>query len=265
MDMMKDLPEVPMEMINSAWVMVVQYGLSVVYALIVLLIGFWIAGMAERGMRRGLTAAKRVDPMVVGFFGSLVRYFVLAVVLIAVLQLFGIQTTSLIAVMGAASLAVGLALQGTLSNLAAGVMLLIFRPFKVGQTIDVAGKSGVVKDLTLFITELQTADNLQVLVPNGQVWGAAIVNRSAYPSPNKAIALSVEVAPTRDVEGFIADLRTALASDARFLPGASVLISAITEDAIGISVSALAPADVADAAKADLFVTIRSRLAAMPA
>lgn len=265
MDVVKELPEVPMEMINSAWLLVVQYGLSVVYALIVLIFGFWLAGLAERGMRRGLTAAKRIDPMVVGFFGSLVRYFVLAVVLIAVLQLFGIQTTSLIAVLGAASLAVGLALQGTLSNLAAGVMLLIFRPFKVGQTIDVAGKSGVVRDLTLFLTEVQTADNLQVLIPNGQVWGAAIVNRSAYPSPNKAIALSVEIAPSRDVEGFIAAVRAALAADARVLPGAAVLISSITEEAIGISVSVLAPADVSDAVKADLFTAIRGQLAAMPA
>lgn len=263
MDAIKELPEVPMEMINSAWMMVMQYGLSVVYAIVVLIIGFWIAGMCERGMRRGLTAAKKIDPMVVGFFGSLVRYFVLAVVLIAVLQLFGIQTTSLIAVLGAASLAVGLALQGTLSNLAAGVMLLVFRPFKVGQTIDVAGKSGVVKDLTLFLTEVQTADNLQVLIPNGQVWGAAIVNRSAYPSPNKAIELSVEIAPSRDVEGFIAAVRSALANDSRFLPGASVLISSITEEAIGITVSALAPAANADAAKADLFAAIRGQLARM--
>ena len=265
MDAIKDLPEVPMEMINSAWMMVMQYGLSVIYALVVLILGFWIAGLAERGMRRGLTAAKRIDPMVIGFFGSLVRYFVLAIVLIAVLQLFGIQTTSLIAVLGAASLAVGLALQGTLSNLAAGVMLLIFRPFKVGQTIDVAGRSGVVKDLTLFLTEVQTADNLQVLIPNGQVWGAAIVNRSVYPSPNKAIALSVEVAPSRDVEGFIATLRSTLANDTRILPGASVLISSITEEAIGISVSAMAPAAEADGAKADLFAAIRAQLAAMPA
>ncbi len=265
MDAVKDLPEVPMEMINSAWMMVMQYGLSVVYAVVVLIIGFWIAGLCERGLRRALTAAKKIDPMVVGFFGSLVRYFVLAVVLIAVLQLFGIQTTSLIAVLGAASLAVGLALQGTLSNLAAGVMLLVFRPFKVGQTIDVAGKSGVVKDLTLFLTEVQTADNLQVLIPNGQVWGAAIVNRSAYPSPNKAIALSVEVAPSRDVEGFIATLRATLANDTRILPGASVLISSITEEAIGISVSALAPASEADGAKADLFAAIRAQLAGMPA
>ncbi|MGH2342144.1 mechanosensitive ion channel family protein [Segnochrobactraceae bacterium EtOH-i3] len=263
MDAIKELPEVPMEMINSAWMMVMQYGLSVVYAIVVLIIGFWIAGMCERGMRRALTAAKKIDPMVVGFFGSLVRYFVLAVVLIAVLQLFGIQTTSLIAVLGAASLAVGLALQGTLSNLAAGVMLLVFRPFKVGQTIDVAGKSGVVKDLTLFLTEVQTADNLQVLIPNGQVWGAAIVNRSAYPSPNKAIELSVEIAPSRDVEGFIAAVRSALANDSRFLPGASVLISSITEEAIGITVSALAPAANADAAKADLFAAIRGQLARM--
>ncbi len=116
----------------------------------------------------------------IGFIASLAKYTVLAFVGVAVLQRFGIQTTSIIAVLGAASLAVGLALQGTLSNLAAGVMLLLFRPFRVGDAVEVAGRAGTVKKLTLFTTELASGDNVQVLIPNGQVWGAAIVNQSAY-------------------------------------------------------------------------------------
>ena len=96
----------------------------------------------------------------------------------AVLSQFGIETTSLVAVLGAAGLAVGLALQGTLSSVAAGVMLLIFRPFKVGDYVEVAGKAGTVDALTLFVTELNTPDNVHIIIPNAEVWGTAVVNYS---------------------------------------------------------------------------------------
>ena len=131
--------------------------------------------------RRALTVTHRVDPLVTAFLASLARYGVLAVVGISVLQLFGIQTASLVAVLGATSLAIGLALQGTLSNLAAGVMLLLFRPFSVGDEVELAGKAGKVRSLSLFMTELVAPDNTQILLPNASVWGTAIINHSAYP------------------------------------------------------------------------------------
>jgi len=101
-------------------------------------------------------------------------------VLVAVLGIFGIEATSIVAVLGAASLAIGLALQGTLSDLAAGVMLVVFRPYKLGQFVDIGGTSGTVRDLNLFTTELVTPDNVQIIVPNGQAWGAIITNYSAH-------------------------------------------------------------------------------------
>ena len=118
-----------------------------------------------------------------GFFGNIVRYFVLTITVLAVLSEFGIETTSLVAVLGAAGLAVGLALQGTLSHLAAGVMLLLFRPFRIGQHVQVGGTDGTVKELSLFWTELVTGDNVQVIVPNGSVWGQPLRNFSVYPQP----------------------------------------------------------------------------------
>ena len=119
----------------------VLYGLDAVYAILLLIIGWWLSGADQRSVSRLLTVAHRVDALVTAFLASLARYATLALVGIAVLQLFGIQTASLIAVLGAASLAIGLALQGTLSNLAAGVMLLIFRPFHIGDDVEVAGRA----------------------------------------------------------------------------------------------------------------------------
>jgi len=159
----------------------VLYGLDAVYAILLLILGWWLSGVAQRSVSRLLAVTHRVDPLVTAFLASLARYATLALVGIAVLQLFGIQTASLIAVLGATSLAIGLALQGTLSNLAAGVMLLIFRPFHVGQDVELAGKAGKVKSLSLFMTELIAADNTQILLPNGSVWGQPIINHSAYP------------------------------------------------------------------------------------
>lgn len=159
----------------------VLYGLNAIYAILLLAVGWYLSGATQRFVTRALTVTHRVDPLVTLFVSSLARYGVLALVGIAVLQLFGIQTASLVAVLGATSLAIGLALQGTLSNLAAGVMLLLFRPFRIGDDVEVAAKAGKVKSLSLFMTELVAPDNTQILLPNGQVWGAAIINHSAYP------------------------------------------------------------------------------------
>ena len=159
----------------------VLYGLDAIYAAVLLIIGWYLSRVADRFVARVLTVTHRVDPLVTVFLASLARYATLVFVVIAALQLFGIQTASIVAVLGATSLAIGLALQGTLSNLAAGGMLLIFRPFRIGDDVEVAGKTGKVRSLSLFMTELVAPDNTQILLPNGSVWGQPIVNHSAYP------------------------------------------------------------------------------------
>ncbi len=116
------------------------------------------------------------------FFGELVRYTILVFTVFAVLSQFGVQTASILAVLGAGALAIGLAVQGTLANVAAGVMLQLFRPFRVGDYVEVAGHGGTVKGLNLFVTELATPDNVQLLVPNGNVWGQAVKNYSRNPT-----------------------------------------------------------------------------------
>jgi small conductance mechanosensitive channel len=124
--------------------LIVANGLSALGAIGILIIGIWLSGKAHSLVVRLLGRAPHMDPMLVGFFGAIIRYLILTITILAVLSQFGIQTTSLVAVLGAAGLAVGLALQGTLSNLAAGVMLLIFRPFRIGDNVLVGGMQGKV-------------------------------------------------------------------------------------------------------------------------
>lgn len=161
--------------------LLIANAVRVVIAVAILVAGFWIAGRVQSLVLGSLGRISHLDPMLKSFVGAIVRYFVLTIALLAVLAQFGIQTTSLVAVLGAAGLAVGLALQGTLSQLAAGVMLLIFRPFRIGDHVLVAGIDGTVRELSLFWTELVTAENVQVIIPNAGVWGQPLRNFSTYP------------------------------------------------------------------------------------
>ena len=153
---------------------------SVIGALAIVLGGFIIAGWA-RNRVVGLTRRyRRLDATLFSFLGNILRYVILAFTALFVLNTFGIQTTSIVAVIGAAGLAIGLALQGTLSNVAAGVMIILFRPFKNGEFVEVAGEMGTVQEISLNFTELSSLGNVQVIIPNSQIWGNVITNYSAY-------------------------------------------------------------------------------------
>ncbi len=177
-----------MDSVDFSWVaeardLIVLYAPSVLGGIAILVIGWMISRIVARSLRAALGRFERVDATLRNFFVSLVRYLILIFTVLAVLSAFGVQTASLIAIFGAAGLAVGLALQGTLSNVAAGVMLLLFRPFKVGDYIDGGGgAAGTVKDLSLFVTELATPDNVQVIVPNSLLWGTVLKNYSFHPT-----------------------------------------------------------------------------------
>ena len=159
----------------------VQYGVNIIAVIIILIIGFWIAGVAGRMVAKIGAANERLDDTLFKFLGSLARYAVLAFTFLMVLERFGVETTSIVAIIGAAGLAVGLALQGTLSNLAAGVMILLFRPYNVGDFIDGADVFGKVSDINLFTTEIGTFDNQHIIVPNSMLWGAKLINHSHHP------------------------------------------------------------------------------------
>ena len=142
--------------------LIATYGLSVVGAIAVLIVGWMLAKWLSRLADRMLGKTEKVDATLRKFLVSVVKYLVLIFTVVATLNQFGVQTTSIIAVLGAASLAIGLALQGTLSNVAAGVMLLLFRPFKVGDYVVAGGLSGTVKEINLFVTEMATPDNVKL-------------------------------------------------------------------------------------------------------
>ena len=158
----------------------VKYGLNILAVIVILVIGYWIAGFVSRTITKVGAANKHLDDTLFKFLGSLARYAVLAFTFIMVLERFGVETTSIVAILGAAGLAVGLALQGTLSNLAAGVMILVFRPFKVGDFVDAADVFGQIADINLFTTEVGTFDNQQIIVPNSMIWGQKIINHSHH-------------------------------------------------------------------------------------
>jgi len=136
--------------------------------LVLLFVGWILAQWVSGTLRRRVVANERIDNTIGTFLASIVRWAILLMVLVAVLGLFGIQATSLVAMLGAATLAIGLALQGTLADIAAGFMIILFRPYKLADYVDIAGTSGTVVEINLFFTELVTPDNIQIIVPNGQ-------------------------------------------------------------------------------------------------
>lgn len=215
--------------------LVVIYGVNCLGAVLIALVGWWISSIGERTALRGLLSSSHMDRTVAAFLSSLVRYALLAVTLVLMLQVVGIQATSLVAVIGATSLAIGLALQGTLSNMAAGLMLLIFRPFKLGDSIEVGGKSGTVQNLNLFFTELASGDNVQILIPNGQVWGQAMINNSVYGT--RRITLKLPVPFAKHPDAIANRLRSSLEADVR-VQKSSVVVSNITDGAVELTVEA---------------------------
>jgi small conductance mechanosensitive channel len=174
---------------------VLSDALNFIAALLILVLGWMLANAVSRWVQRALQHVLFLDPLLKPLIRSFLRYAVLLLTIIAVLQRFGVQTTSLIAVFGAAGLAVGLALQGTLSNVAAGVMLLLLRPFHIGETIEIygtAGTLGTVREVGLFRTVVVTRDNIQLSIPNSSIFSAIIANHSREPLRRIDIHVSID-------------------------------------------------------------------------
>ncbi|MCT8159105.1 mechanosensitive ion channel family protein [Pseudoruegeria sp. SHC-113] len=191
----------------------VQLGLNVVAAFAILIVTLWAAKWVKNRIVSLGGKREELDPTLFAFLGNIARVMVMALGGIFILNRFGVETTSLVALIGAAGLAVGLALQGTLSNFAAGVMLILFRPFKTGDFIEVGGESGTVKEISIFTTELATPDNVQIIIPNAQVWGSPITNYSAHPTRRVDFVFGVSYgSDLKKAEGIIGDL---IKADAR--------------------------------------------------
>jgi len=172
--------------------------MNVLMAIVILIIGLWVAKRVSNGIIKLASKYEHLDDTLFRFLASIAKFMILAIVGMAVLGRFGVETTSIVAVLGAATVAVGLALQGSLSNLAAGVMLLIFRPYKVGDFVDGGGSFGNVEEINLFTTNMQTFDNQQIIIPNSKIWGEKIINHSHHPI--RGVDMRFNVAYEDDVE-----------------------------------------------------------------
>ena len=187
---------------------------NIAYAIIILAIGFWGAKMIAR-LVKGLMERRDADQALTGFVGNLINALVVTFAVIAALNKVGIQTTSLVSVVGAAGLAIGLALKDSLGNFAAGVMILIFKQFKAGDFIEAAGVLGVVETLNVFSTQLKTGDNKTVYVPNGKLIGDNIINYST--KPTRRIDMVVGVSYDADLSHVKKVLEDILAKESRIL------------------------------------------------
>jgi small conductance mechanosensitive channel len=223
-------------------VLLVDQAINFVAAIVILVVGWTIAGWAGRGVRTGLRRVPRLDATLRPLIASAVRYAIVILTIIAVLQRFGVETTSLIALLGAAGLALGLAIQGTLSNVAAGVMLIFLRPFRRGEKIEANKCAGVVRELGLFRTIIATDDGVFISIPNAAVFAGTIINyhRETLRRTNFIVPLD----PTQDLEKVQAVVLDVLSAHPKVLkvPAPEAPIDSFNENAMNLAVQAWVPA-----------------------
>jgi len=224
-----------------------DFAIRLLIAVVILVLTLWASGFAARAVRRAiaqLTRSSGADTTLQSFVASLTRWAVIVTGVTAVLQELGVRETSILAVLGAASLAVGLALQGALSNVAAGVMILILRPYRTGDVVEINGRTGTVKALELFGTLLSDADNLDVFVPNSKVFGDVIIN---YSTPaNRRMELLFRIDYGDDLDKALAVLLDCAKADKRVLakPPPDARVTALGDSAVTLALHAWAPVNV---------------------
>ena len=240
--------------------LITVYGLKVIGAIAILVVGWiasrWISGATGKGLRK----IERMDETLTRFFVSAVRYLILVVTVIMVLSQFGVQMASLLVVLSTAGLAIGLALQGTLSNVAAGVMLLLFRPFKIGDFVDVAGHAGTVQGISLFVTEMATPDNVHIVVPNAQVWGSSVVNFSHHAT--RRVDIVVGIGYEDDIDKAMATITGVIEGDGRSHadPAPLVAVTDLGDNSVNFTVRIWCNAADYWGAKFDLTKAIKEAL-----
>lgn len=210
-------------------------GVNVISAIFILILGWWVAKWSHNSITKLMEKTKHIDETLKPLIASLVRYAVLIFVTIAVLAKFGIQTASIITVLGAAGLAIGLSLQGTLANIAAGVMILFLRPMKVGEYIDAQGHAGTIIEIGLFTTIMKTFDGVFYSVPNAELWNKAIKNYSR--NPTRRIDVPVGISYDNDVDSALKLLLNILETDERVLadPAPETVVSGLGDNSVDIT------------------------------
>ncbi|MEM8603749.1 MAG: mechanosensitive ion channel domain-containing protein [Cyanobacteria bacterium P01_H01_bin.121] len=215
--------------------LITRFGLNIIAAIVIFLLGQWVAGFAKRLVRR-LMSKSQVDPTLISFGSTLTHYGILVFAVVAALNRLGVQTASLIAIVGAAGLAVGLALQGSLSNFAAGTLIVMFRPFNVGDLIEAAGVLGSVEEIQLFTTAVITLDNKRVIIPNSSLTADNIAN---YTSTGKLrVDTVIGVAYDADIDQVKQVIADTLQSDPLVLsdPEPTVAVLELADSSVNFAV-----------------------------
>jgi len=237
--MVTDVMPTSVEEASQLWLQVqdiaIAWGVKVIAAIAIFIIGRWIAKLVRRAVSRVMEKAD-VEPIITGFVSSIAYIALLAFVVVAALGQLGIQTTSFIAILGAAGLAIGLALQGSLANFAAGFLLIIFRPFKVGDFIEGAGVAGVVREIQVFTTTLKTPDNKTIIIPNSKLSGDNIINYSA--EATRRVDMTVGVAYNADLAKVKDVLNDIISKDGRILadPAPQVAVAELADSSVNFVV-----------------------------
>ncbi len=213
-----------------------RYGMNVIGAILTLIAGYLIAGWVSRLSDAAMRRAGRIDPVFHQLPGKIVRVVVLIFTLIAVLNRFGVETTSLIALLGAAGLAIGLALQGTLSNVAAGVMILCFRPFKIGDAVQLEGQVYIIDNLGFFLCEGHLPDGPLVFIPNSKIWGQTIVNLSVTAQDIRRLDEAYSISYSDNIEAALTLLNQMAANEPRILkdPAPLIKVDSLGDNSVNI-------------------------------
>jgi len=216
-------------------IFITSYGLKIIGAIIILILGRIAAGTG-RGIVRRLLEKSKTDTAVISFLCSLTYILILTFAVLAALAKFGIQTASFVAILGAAGFAIGFALQGSLANFAAGVLILILRPFRTGDYIEAAGVAGTVKEIQLFTTELSTPDNIKIMVPNGKIFGDVIRNISGYDT--RRVDLVIGIGYSSSIQKAYEVISKVIGEDKRVLtdPPPQIAVSELADSSVNLIV-----------------------------
>ena len=227
--------EISQEQIDAIIGYVTYYGLRIVLAVVIFVVGKWVAGLVRGMCRKGMERGK-VDPVLVGFLSSIAYYALMVAVVIAAISQLGIQTTSFVAVLGAAGLAIGFALQGSLSNFASGVLIILFRPFKVGDVVEAGGVTGVIDEIGILTTHMHSPDNKAIIVPNSQVMSGQIVNFNARGTRRCDMVFGISYGD--DIDKAKAILKEIIDADARCLkdPAPQIALSELADSSVNFVV-----------------------------
>jgi small conductance mechanosensitive channel len=218
--------------VDIAMAVITAYGFKVIGALVILIVGWILAGIVQNAILKAGKRTQRIDVTIFTFAASMARYAVLVFTIIATLSSFGVETTSFVAVLGAMGLAVGLALQGALGHVASGLMLILLRPFRVGDAIEAAGVTGTVVEISLFTTEIATVDNIKIVIPNSAIFSGVIRNFSGHLT--RRMSIEVGISYDADADEAVAIVQSLMKDDVRInnSPPPLVAVSRFTDTSV---------------------------------